>query len=316
MRSVAALLALVLALAGCDGGQPPPSSGAATSSPQSSTTAGSPIATESPSAGSTPLPATVLRLSLLDAVGPIRYCDPDQFPVGRDETAAMLERWSEVVADPGYAMIAARHGVPAGTAPSDEQRLNIYRTWKVLSAIALDAAGEGFTFDVTTPAFEGNTPARLLGTIAPDGTVSVTEQLPAENVECPRCLARGTSIATPTGDVSVEDVVVGMVVWTTDRRGQRHAAPVVAVASVPAPASHEVVRLTLADGRQVDASAAHPLTDGRRLGQIRPADLVGGSVVTGTTRSRYTGGATFDILPAGDTGTYWANDIPLASTLR
>jgi hypothetical protein len=31
---------------------------------------------------------------------------------------------------------------------------------------------------------------------------------------------------------------------------------------------------------------------------------------------RYDGGATFDILPGGVTGAYWANGVLLGSTLR
>jgi hypothetical protein len=41
----------------------------------------------------------------------------------------------------------------------------------------------------------------------------------------------------------------------------------------------------------------------------------GGRVVS-AERVAYTGGATFDVLPAGTTGAYWANGVLLGSTLR
>ena len=38
--------------------------------------------------------------------------------------------------------------------------------------------------------------------------------------------------------------------------------------------------------------------------------------MTSVGRVRYDGGATFDILPAGATGLYWANGVLLGSTLH
>jgi hypothetical protein len=35
-----------------------------------------------------------------------------------------------------------------------------------------------------------------------------------------------------------------------------------------------------------------------------------------TTLETYRGGMTFDLLPSGSTGSYWANGILLASTLQ
>jgi len=38
--------------------------------------------------------------------------------------------------------------------------------------------------------------------------------------------------------------------------------------------------------------------------------------VAGAERTPYRSGTTFDLLPSGPTGTYWADGIPLGSTLR
>jgi hypothetical protein len=71
----------------------------------------------------------------------------------------------------------------------------------------------------------------------------------------------------------------------------------------------------LGDGRELFASPGHPLADGRLLGSITPGDVVDGGVVLRAGRVPYGSGTTFDLLPSGPTGVYWADGIPLASTL-
>jgi hypothetical protein len=72
----------------------------------------------------------------------------------------------------------------------------------------------------------------------------------------------------------------------------------------------------LADGRELFASPGHPLADGRALGAVTTGDQVDGATVVSATRVPYGYGRTFDLLPAGPTGTYWADGIALGSTLR
>ena len=69
------------------------------------------------------------------------------------------------------------------------------------------------------------------------------------------------------------------------------------------------------DDRQVRASPGHPTTDGRHIGDIRPGDTLDGSRVLSAERAGYDGGYTFDLLPGGDTGFYFADGVALASTL-
>jgi hypothetical protein len=66
----------------------------------------------------------------------------------------------------------------------------------------------------------------------------------------------------------------------------------------------------------VDVSPGHPLIDGRRAGDLAPGDGYDGATVVSAELIGYAGGRTFDVLPAGDTGFYWANGVLLASTLR
>jgi len=46
-----------------------------------------------------------------------------------------------------------------------------------------------------------------------------------------------------------------------------------------------------------------------------PGDVVDGAVAMSADRLPYGSGTTFDLLPSGPTGRYWADGIPLASTL-
>ena len=74
-------------------------------------------------------------------------------------------------------------------------------------------------------------------------------------------------------------------------------------------------RVVLGDGRELLASPGHPLADGSRLDELEPGMLLDGAQVTGIERVRYQG-TTYDILPKGSTGIYWANGIPVRSTLK
>ena len=79
---------------------------------------------------------------------------------------------------------------------------------------------------------------------------------------------------------------------------------------------HRVVALLLSDGRFVEVSPGHPTADGRTVGDLRAGDAYDGALVVNARLVAYSGGATFDVLPAGATGTYWANGVLLGSTLR
>jgi hypothetical protein len=107
-----------------------------------------------------------------------------------------------------------------------------------------------------------------------------------------------------------------MAVWTVDQRGHRVAATILRVGSADVPATHQVVRLVLDDGRTLTASPGHPLPDGRQLGDLRPDDQVDGALVLRAELVRYGEPRTFDLLPSGPTGAYWADGILLGSTLR
>jgi hypothetical protein len=147
------------------------------------------------------------------------------------------------------------------------------------------------------------------------GQVTQIHLLLVRNISGGICLAATDRIATPTGSVPVTQIIPGMIVWTRDASGWRVAAPVIAVIHRQALLGQHMLRLTLSDGRVVEASPDHPTLTGRRVGDLTPGDPLDGSRVT-TIEERPYAGATWDLLPAGSTGTYWANGVLLASTLR
>jgi hypothetical protein len=300
--SRAILVALMAALiAGCAGAASPGPSG---------------------SAGGSPLTEQAAKEALLVHFGPLVYCDPDYYPFARaDEASAATDHLAAMRADTAaWAAIAARLGFDPASTPGGDALLTTYREWKMLRGLAVTTSGDGWTFDArfggTGPnASASSSVTHVVGTIATDGTIHIDKQEPSGPPPCPICLARGTKIATPGGEVTVEALRPGDPVWTLDRRGQRVAAAIVQVGSMPVPVSHQVVRLVLADGRAVLVSPGHPLPDGRPVAALRVGDAYDGSVVISADRIPYSGGRTFDLLPSGDTGVYWANGIELESTL-
>jgi hypothetical protein len=133
---------------------------------------------------------------------------------------------------------------------------------------------------------------------------------------CPICLSGDTVIDSPRGLLSVKELAVGMTVWTMNRQGERVSAPIVQISKTPVPATHLMVHLILNDGRELYGSPGHPTTDGRKLGQLKVGDSLDGSVVMVAQLVPYNQSYTYDLLPSGDTGFYWANGILIASTLK
>jgi len=135
-------------------------------------------------------------------------------------------------------------------------------------------------------------------------------------IECfLRCLPPTALITTPVGEVAVSELHTGDLVWTVDGSGARVAAPIVRMRVEPVIGSHAVVELTLADGRRVRASGAHPTGEGTTLDTLRPGSAIDGTTVVRTRRVPLEGSATWDLLPAGQTGLYWADGVLLGSTL-
>jgi hypothetical protein len=258
----------------------------------------------------------------VDHFGPRWYCDPDLYPIARpsyDEGATAIERFPEMQAEGViFNAVVRRLGLAGTTAFSAGQKLAIYREWKVLASLALDPVGNGsYRFDyLSEPAAGSPYGVETKGTIDSSGAIQVEATASAGAPNCPICLARGTRIDTPSGEIAVDRLTLGEQVWTLNLTGRRVVGTVIAIGSTIAPVNHRVIQLVLADGRSVTASPGHPLADGRRLGTLRVGDLVAGSRVVGVASLPYSGGETFDLVVSGPTGSYLSDGIPLGTTLR
>jgi hypothetical protein len=272
----------------------------------------------SPSSGP-PKSLPELKLAVLDAVGGrLFYCDPDEYPLPRgDRIESARQRFPTIEADTSsFQAILQHEGLSAGQDFGDDQLITINEDYKQMQAIELQPEGSGYSFELLVPKAEEESGSEsVAGTVSSSGTVAIRSRGPGHPINCPICLARGVRIATPLGGVSVEDIRLGMHVWTTDRQGRRIVGVVLEIGRMQAPLGHEVVRLALADGRTVTVSPGHPTADGRTVGDLRSGDPYDGSKVLSAVRIGYAGAFTFDLLPSGPTGTYFANGVLLGSTL-
>src|ERR1700687_2900087 len=267
-----------------------------------------------------PLSADQLKFAVIDAVGPPVYCDPDFYPMPRagGEQPAAIARYAHIRADAALcAAIAAHEHLPTGEL-TDAQKLVLYRAWKLLRALTLTpGSGGDYTCSYRIQSISGSASYLMVsGTVRVDGVVTVASRTPTTAPNCPICLAGTTLIATPNGEVRVTDLEPGMLVWTGGIDGTRIAAPVLKVGSMQVPASHRMVHLVLADGRELLASPGHQTSDGRQLGSLATHETLDGSTIILSELVPYAGNRTYDLLPAGETGTYWANGILLSSTLK
>ena len=243
------------------------------------------------------------------------WCDPDLYPIARpDHEQQQAEaQFATIRANKDeFAAILKALGLSDKTTYTPAEMLAIYQQHKKLTlAVEFTPSRNEYHFVIRVGEGQG---FRYEGTMTASGKITVILQELSINT-CPICLTRGTLIATPAGPVPVEDVRVGMAVWTQDAAGTRMAVVVRAIGSAPVPAAFSVVEVTLADGRTITASPGHPTADGRPLGSLKPGDVLDGAKVTAVEPVAYYGEMTFDLLPSGGTGLYWANGILLGSTL-
>jgi hypothetical protein len=131
---------------------------------------------------------------------------------------------------------------------------------------------------------------------------------------CPVCASPDTPIATPQGERRIADVREGDLVYSVDHDAIR---PVIVARAGRTPVfNHSVIQVTTADGRRLEVSAGHPTADGRQFGDLRPAARLDGQLIDRVEVIPYRYAETYDILPASDTGTYFAAGMLIGSTLK
>lgn len=130
-----------------------------------------------------------------------------------------------------------------------------------------------------------------------------------------KCLPPETAIYTPYGLAKVSDLKIGDIIYTTNKEGQRIEAPIINKDSVKVAFNHLLINILLEDGRRIKCTPEHPNADYSLLSSLKTGNLLDGSKVIEIHFEHYTQPYTFDILPAGETGVYWASGIRLGSTL-
>jgi hypothetical protein len=271
----------------------------------------------SPGPTGTPLNFYELKFKVIDAVGTPVFCDPDFYPIARDggEQANAITEYPKIRAQADlYSAIVAHEHLPTGDL-NDAQKLSVYRAYKLLNALALKQDGNEYSFELRAASKDQGTIQLVKGTVRVDGLVTVTSKTASGRPNCPICLAASTLIDTPGGAVRVIDIQPGMLVWTTTLDGRRVAAAVQEIGSTPVPTGHLMVHLVLADSRELLVSPGHRTADGRPLGTLAVGDRLDGSSIKLWELVPYSGDRTYDLLPVGPTGSYWANGILLSSTL-
>jgi len=272
-------------------------------------------ATAIPTLPSSDLSPTELKYRVLDQFPDFFFCDPDYYPIAReDEMVLAQKRFPELQANQEeFQAILNHNGLGGQTTFADEQKLLIYREHKKLAAIFFEAAGDKYQFQIQT-GMEGQQGSIIAGTIDGSGSIDVQQRDPGFPT-CPICLAAGTWIDTPEGTVAVEDLRVGSPIWTVSASGERVPATILETVRVGVPARHQMVHMVLSDGRELWASPGHPTADGRTLGNLKIGDALDGARIRLLERVTYQGFETYDLLPSGDTGLYWADGILMGSTL-
>lgn len=256
-----------------------------------------------------------LKYRLIDNFGEVFYVDADFYPVAREgqEERNAQEQFPAIMADSAEIVAILQHlGLPNKADYTLEEKVRIYREHKKLSlGVQLTPSGGLYSFTLRIGEGQG---WRIEGTITPSGQIAVIKREPSFNTY-PICLAKGTLIDTPTGPVPVEELQPGMAVWTEDGAGKRIPAVVVETGVTTVPRSFHMVRLSLNDGRTVTASPGHPTAEGRALGDSQVGDMLDGATVLAVEYLPYDWAETYDLLPSGATGLYWANGVLLRSTL-
>jgi len=263
----------------------------------------------------------VLKYRVLEEFPDFFFCDPDYYPIQQaDEMLLARERFAEIQANrEDFEVILEQIGLSSQSSYSDEEKLLVYREHKKLSAIPFEMADGGYRFQIQVAKAEGDPSGALVsGVVDSQGAITV-EQRSDAFATCPICLAAGSLIDTPSGPIPVEALRPGEPVWTVDGSGERAARPLLRLSKTIAPVSHQVVHLVVGggstDGRELWVSPGHPTADGRAVGELQAGDMLDGGEILLGERVPYLGQATYDLLPAGETGFYWANGIRMGSTL-
>lgn len=115
--------------------------------------------------------------------------------------------------------------------------------------------------------------------------------------------------------MAILDLKIGDLVWTINMAEEKILTTIGSVIQRPVPRNHQMVYILLTDGRELLASPDHPDSTGNPLGKLRKVDILDNSHVSEIRLVECKDKFVYDILPAGETGCYWANGVLIGSTL-
>jgi hypothetical protein len=242
------------------------------------------------------------------------WCDPDSYPVARDEQPQAIALFTTIRADQAeFSAILEFLRLTNKTDYTDGDKLLIYKEHKKLNyAAQLTAADGAYNFNLRVDRGQGE---RIEGIIKTSGEVQITKREVSVNT-CPICLAVGTLIDTPEGGIPVEQLAKGMLVYSLDTAGNRIVTEILDTSATPVPVFFKIIKVELNDGRTLTASPEHPTAGGIAVVEYKAGDELDGAQIISSNFITYESSRTYDILPSGTTGLYWANGILLKSTLK
>jgi hypothetical protein len=132
---------------------------------------------------------------------------------------------------------------------------------------------------------------------------------------CPACLCASpdTSIATPEGPRRIDALRAGDLVYSVDH-GEFVVVPIEATQRIKAQ-RHLVQHVVLESGAILEISGRHPTADGRIFADLRRGDRLDGVEIRDVTTIPYAHEFTYDILPASESGAYFAGGVLVGSTM-
>lgn len=165
-----------------------------------------------------------------------------------------------------------------------------------------DTTSNGCTIELTLVRISGNTATFL--------------KKEHDDRICPICLSEDTVIDTPNGAINVKELKEEMSIFTQDSSGKKIIGTILETGKRMIPTVHIMVHIILDDNRELYVSPEHPTADGRLVHELATGDTLDGSKIKIAELVPYNGTHTYDILPSGPTGFYWANGILIKSTLK
>ena len=130
------------------------------------------------------------------------------------------------------------------------------------------------------------------------------------------CLSPSTNINTQHGHIPIRKLKKGMLVWTLDSTGKKILKPISKLSKIHAQKGHLATRIVFADRRTITASLGHPTIANTTLANLIVGVSYDDTIVVENTIITYRNKYTYDLLVDGETGFYFANNIPLGSTLK